>query len=208
MALRLGLGEFVTGGPNYVARWEFLAAIRELLPEVMEELSKIAESTADTSDQFDDWLRRWHLSDDWLKAVASETLRRWQDHPVAREAKSWHGHGFGWWEPANRPAPPVPWDPRTETEGSYRGRIDKYIAEMKAAEAELGMLLSPEKRNFDHFKWLALYQVAARTQASISEQFQDENGKPDVPAVSRGINDAAALVGIRLRPAQGRGAKP
>jgi hypothetical protein len=62
----------------------------------------------------------------------------------------------------------------------------------------------PEKRNLDHFVWLARYQVGKRTEAQIAEEAQDEHGFPDIPAVSKALTSTAQLIGLQLRPAQGR----
>jgi hypothetical protein len=39
---RLGLGEFVPGGANYAARWQFLNAVNQCVPEAIQALAEIA----------------------------------------------------------------------------------------------------------------------------------------------------------------------
>ena len=75
--------------------------------------------------------------------------------------------------------------------------MDAHIASLKRTP---GIARTPQKDSDTvHFEWLALHHVGRWTYEPIVERYQDVEGRPDVPAVSRAITETAQLVGLTPR---------
>lgn len=216
----------VPPGPNLLAQWLFLDAVRRCVPEALSELAAIAPSLPDDSFNRGTWdqeapLRawcerfgfttapEWKGDRDWLLTVARGTAVVMRYTPLRAPAE------FEWlFEPSYRKlktetVASLRWNLAEETEALFRGRVETYIGQVKAAAGERGWTEAPEKRKLEqHMEWLALYQVGGRTEAEIATLTNaDGENPPDVSTISRAITETARLIGLRLRPAQGR-AKP
>ena len=214
---RLGIGgEMVPPGPNLLAQGLFLEAVWRCVPEALVALATIAPSLPDdyfnqgNKDQeqpLREWCEHWGFTTDWLLTVARRTATRMRHEPDASGKLEWvFGPSYG--KLKTETVAPLHWNPSEETEAQFRGRVDAYIAAVKGVAEALDWTDAPEKRMLEHFDWLARYQVEGWTQAKINERYQDEKGRPDVPAVSRALTSTAKLIGLQLRPAQGRDREP
>ncbi len=216
--LRVGGGELVAPGPNARAQWLYLEAVQRCVPEAMRALAVIAPNLPDSGAlgtrareaSLREWCNQWgftavrHGGDrgDWLLTVA----RRTAEH-LRTQTPNWPEawvHVVAYRELETVEIVPPRWRPDDETEEDYRKRVDSYIIQIGVSAEREGWSKAPEKRNLEHLEWLARYQVAGWTEAKIAEHYQDENGSPEVPAVSRALTDTARLIGLTLRPAQGR----
>ena len=206
----------VPPGANFQAQWLFLEAVRRCVPEALWALAKIAPSLPDDYFNRDNrdqeqplrsWCEDWGFTTDWLLAVARHTATLMRNKPDSGGELEWVFQPSYGKLKTETVAPPH-WNPAQETEARFRERVGTYIATVKAVAKEQNWTAAPEKRTFEHFDWLARYQVSGWTQARIVEQYQDADGRPDVPAVSRALADTATLIGLRLRQAQGREREP
>ncbi len=201
-------GDFLPAGkPNPSAQWLDLEAVRGCVPKCLEELAAISPQLPDgqpsTSAKYQhegplrDWAKRWNLTDLWLFRVARRTAYAWRKESRLR------GRCWSYIVVFRKPQFPFPprWDPVLETENDWRARVDAYAAGLKGIP---GIERAPIKRTLEHFEWLARYQVEKWTQAGIAQYYQDENGQPDIPGVSRALKETAKLVGVTLRQAPGR----
>jgi len=210
-ARRLSIGgELVPPGPNIAAQALYLETVRQAVPEAMTALKAIARSSNGTGkDQIRGWCLEWGFTGvpdrygDWLLKVAQETA----DYFRTREPglpDVWRGVSASYWGPGGENIDPPQWHPDHETEEQYDERVKAYKAMVRQQATAAGWTDVIEKRNLGHFLWLARYQVAKWTEKRISEEEQDTQGHPDIPAVSKAVTATARLIGLQLRPAQGR----
>ena len=100
------------------------------------------------------------------------------------------------------------WDILTETESSFRDRVDtaltSYIERSKQLAEARGLVETPEKRQLSHFDWLALYQVNRWSYAKIADWDQEQPGNDtrgdDV--IRKGVRSAADSCKLQARPGQ------
>jgi hypothetical protein len=198
--VRLGMGDFVPEAPNPFARMRYLQAVTQFVPEALRELVALKPSSRA---QLLEWAAQWGFADEWALATAERHAAFWREQPEAMGV--WVSTSVVSWEPVFPDGPS--WNPYREPEAVYDAHVAAYKAAIKATP---GMRPTPKKDPSDrHFKWLALHHVGGWPQERIAEQL----GETDVlslSTVSEGINDAAALVGVTLRPSRGRkfGHKP
>lgn len=201
--IRLGSGDFVPAGANSHAQWLFLQAVERCVPEALEalgELVKELESTAPYpySDSLLEWASRWGFRDGWTLRQARRTIEFWRDHPTF--IGHWGAFAAAYFEPDFPRAPS--WEPTVETEAEYLVRHRAYLDGIRSTP---GITETPEKRSGEqHFEWLALHLSAGWTLERIATRYQDQDGNPNVPAVSKAISETAGLAGLTLRPARGR----
>ncbi|CAN5530559.1 hypothetical protein BH23ACI1_BH23ACI1_31190 [soil metagenome] len=185
----------LTGRPNPWARMAFLEAVERCVPHAITALLAVHP---DDAHSLDAWATEWGFTDDWLRDRAEWHTRLWRDVPEL--AGRWQSAGgVCGWEPVMPPL--AAWNPTMETADAYRARVEAHIA---TAQDQEGYTRTPTKLDGRHFEWLALSHVGGWTYLQIMEKYQDRNGTPDVSAVSRGVTETAALVGVTLRPKRGR----
>jgi hypothetical protein len=216
LKLRVGGGEMVPAGPNAAARWRFLEAVRRNVPEAMFELKKIAhllpDGPARSPAKHDQeaplrvWALQWGFTaperpsgPDWLLTVARQTAEwlRSKDDPAWPDAWVFTA---SYRQPRFQDHPLPPWNPEAETEASFRRRIDKHVETQKDIGLKAGWSVAPEKRNLDHFVWLALFQVGRLEYRAIADRCSTADGL-DESRVEKGVKEAAKLVGLSLRTA-------
>jgi len=103
------------------------------------------------------------------------------------------------------------WSPLVEKKQEFKKRIiesfyyhlDREIEEFERLCYKSGFRKTPEKRNLEHFKWLAFYYVENMDFEEISQRFlnEDPEGNRDIgiDSVRKAIKATARLVGLPLR---------
>ena len=99
------------------------------------------------------------------------------------------------------------WDPAYERFSSFEARLRKqfdselsaYRGRLEELAEERGHLRIPDFHRTEHIEWLALFQCGGQSLAKIKETWAQ-----DTTTISKGIKNAAELVGITLRT-NGRG---
>lgn len=105
-----------------------------------------------------------------------------------------------------------PWNPVLERWSDWKKRkvqgLDGYRQAVEAAFHEAGAERRKTKRKAsEHFECLVRYQVREETFGDIGEALdkrQVEAGEDSEARVRKAVQETAKLIGLRLRPAQGR----
>ena len=186
--------EFSLCGPNPFARFFFLEAVERSVPAAFRELAAIQPLD---SAGLQAWAQRRGFTDDWALRAAEGLMTLRREDPASTVVPP---SGVAAWAPVF-PAGPS-WDPTKEPEAAFRQRIEKYIASIKGTP---GIRRTPLKKNSPiHFDWLALHHVDGWTYDRLLARYQDESGRPELPAISRAVTETADLIGLTLRPGRGR----
>jgi hypothetical protein len=189
--VRLGVAEYVWTGPNPFARMLYLQAVSYFVPEAL--LEAIALLPDDDAGLLA-WARRRGWEDSWALDAIRAHLPIWREQPDA--AGSWVSiSGQAQWVPMLAPRA---WDITWESEAAFRGRVERYIDEMKRFDV---VSRTPEKSP-RHFEWAAFYQVGGLAYAQIQARDTDP---PEISSISEGVTHVASLIGLTLRkPRLGR----
>ena len=103
------------------------------------------------------------------------------------------------------------WHPLLETRKAAKSRMLKAFAEHIRKEFDrreslcqnAGLLRTPEKRNQEHFKWLAYYLLKGWDYETIAQHYMnsDPKGELDIgtDAVRKALKNTADLIGVELR---------
>lgn len=142
--VRIGTGEFRDPAePIPAAQWMFLDAVQRLIPDVLVELTLLAEEAPDET-RLRAWARTRGFSDRWLVRHARLTVELWREQPDTRW-KFWRFPTSAWLPETVVFASPE-WDARAETEEDYQKRVDRYKQQVASAEYGRGAELTPKKR--------------------------------------------------------------
>lgn len=181
--VRLGAGEFVPAtGVNPHAQMRYLVAVSRCVPEAFSELVALA---SDDDAGIEAWATRRGFTDAWARRNAIGNADLWREQPDMT----------GRWvilTPSAQWVPMALWESNRESLPAFTARMKPLIKR------------TPEKHDDRHFEWLALHCVGHQTYTQIVERYQNQDGSPDVSAVSRAITETAALTGVTLPPARGR----
>lgn len=200
---KLGRGEFEDHSrPNVVARYGFLSTIHRVAPEALNRLDQDQDAIR--------WAARFGLQDvRWFVDVANSTLQMWERDPAMRRHAVWPSLGIGGRLIHQLPAIPA-WEYEDESEAAFDARIAQHKSDVRAAAARRGLQRTRELRNPLHIEWLVrrvIQQWPVEQIESFYQTPQKSTGRrrplfagPDNSTIQRGINEAAALVGIP-RPA-------
>jgi hypothetical protein len=98
-------------------------------------------------------------------------------------------------------------DPLTEKFREFRARVISQLEPLLRREWDAALASADAsdlvkwhaKRQDEHFRWLCLYQVEGLTYEQVAERCQEAKGI-DTATARRGIEAAASLVGLDLRP--------
>lgn len=218
--VRIGSGEFHDpAGPTLAALELFFEAVRQVVPDVFDELEALRiivphdpgkiwpfmlrdgdyERIADPA--LTAWSIRRGLTAPPCMTVVKASLLGWATGNIPR--RTW-ALGLVTHEPEAVPLPHPVWNPRWETAAAFRARVDAYITEVSDAERTRGAKPTPVKREHPgapvrrHFEWLALHVVGGLTLDAIAERYQTVDGLT-TQAVSAGIHSAAGLAAISIR---------
>ena len=174
-AVRLGASRMTALGPNPVARWFFLNAVAQCVPEAIHQLVSVCEfDLEDDETPLIVWAEHWGFTDAWALATARLNVGLWRAEP--HYAGQWMMMSTTVrWEPVFPVGPSF--NPITETEAAFRTRVDDYIATCLATP---GLTLTPEKKTLKHFEWLALHHVGRWKYERIIQR--DGNRKGTRPA--------------------------
>ena len=126
-----------------------------------------------------EWSSRWKLTGRWCLESIVQTLSWWHLRPFELAQKTWH-HEELTSQPFPVPRPELklrPWDPtlltRSDYEDEVRSIIDRQIAryldEVEERARAAGLIKTPERREPEHFYWLARYQIKGERPAEIAE---------------------------------------
>jgi len=193
LSARLGRGEFENPSrPNIVARYGFLREIHRLAPEAVSTLEQDQDAAR--------WAARFGLQQvQWFVDVANSTLRWWQADPAARRHPMWASVGMGGRLVHELPAIPA-WEYEDESEADFDARIEQHKQDVRAAAASRGLSKTRELRNPLYVAWLVHRVIQHWTVDQIAAAYQTAEKSYDTSTIQRGINEAAALVGLP-RPA-------
>jgi hypothetical protein len=199
---RLGVADYTHQGPIPYAQMLFLRAVSRCVPGAIAALAELAPSfSVDEppmlNPQMQAWAERWGFGDPWAMRSAHSHAMYWRDNPD--NLGKWLVVSHAAWEPV---FPPLSaWNPLTESEASFRARVESYIEVMKQAP---GLTRTPERPDgADHFEWLALHHVAGWRLEDIAEKYQDAGGL-EPGSISEAISRTAVLAGVTLRSKAGR----
>jgi hypothetical protein len=125
-----------------------------------------------------EWSWRWKLTDRWCLEWIVQTLGWWRLRPSEPQKAWFHDDLTGKPFPAPLLRPKLrPWDPTSLTRADYEAQtmsiVERQLAiycddvEKRARVADLTR--TPERRELEHFYWLARYQVKGEGPAEIAE---------------------------------------
>lgn len=171
------------------------------------------------------WAAGWHLDVPWVRTRAALTMANWLDWDHAghgvRLDWGWHDDGgsyelaFAAEELAFAPALPAwqPWlasraEARALIEASFQRQMAAYLDRVERLCAERGVRKKAQKRQPEHFRWLALYQCAGLEMHDVAATLPEGEHAIEDPSKTarKGVRSAARLIGLPLRP--GRKGRP
>jgi hypothetical protein len=163
------------------------------------------------------WGNRYHLTEEWIFSEALKTLDLWHRSGVTGD----------WACASNGYAPDVemyedeqafhftfdPWDVVVDTRASYKKRamdafkswLEDYCDRIKEAHSDGHKAFDSRKQN--HFVWIVEHQINGLRYEDIAQKYQDKEGL-DIRRISEAITHLAKLIGLTLRPTQGRSSNP
>jgi len=134
----------------------------------------------------DGWSKRWHLDADWARRCARLTMQDWWDQESNLGSTSdwgWRGEGWLATDPIDVdelgfvPVLPswIPWhqtwaEAAAEIYKVLDAQLDSYRARVEHLCDEHGVRVKAEKRNWEHFDWLARFQCAEAEAIDIAEE--------------------------------------
>jgi hypothetical protein len=217
---RLGFGEYATDEATLtISRAYFLRAVQRTVPEVLtslagEPLEAYCRAVADASQHtvyrkaLQQWAERWHLEADWCLDTAMRTLRVWAVQPAGSPLLGeWDYPAVSYFTPSVQPfsfthpgwEPSAGFTTRAEAAQAMRvifeAELSTYLDDMEAAAVAIGMQRSPEKRNPEHFMWLARYQVEGHSYHHLAKNVVYRDRK----SVAEGVQQVAGAIGLPLR---------
>jgi hypothetical protein len=98
------------------------------------------------------------------------------------------------WDPTEKPASAF----KTEMRDRLKAALDQYCDQMRNAVLAAGYVRNSERRQREHFYWLAGYQVRGWSQSRIAEA-----AGVDQAAACRAINELAREIELTSRPKRG-----
>jgi hypothetical protein len=149
-------------------------------------------STADVWAHRDRWFR------DWLAGRGAE-----------QAARAWIEKHDEYFAPSFFEPLRFSWNPFVETWGEARKRLNK-MARTYRARVEKGLDLAgaekePEKRNLDHFAWLARIVVLDETPKTVAEGISGDGGEAvEEGAIQKRAKELADRIGIEMPRRLGR----
>jgi hypothetical protein len=164
------------------------------------------------------WSEQWHLSDKWCLEWALHTLSWWSHQP---ESEGWfHASLIEPFRQSDLAPPFEKYDvtrySRTDYERINAEDRKRYCDWIEKQAKDGGLVKTREKRNEDHFNWLAQLQIGGRSCAAIWRGLTDyrvesrkgrakragEKGMEDKisrDAVEMAIHRLAKQIGLTLR---------
>lgn len=217
---RLG-GEFDPGGiAEFVARALFLDAVENHIPEALQELREILPLVPEREKiqpiaphlwrdikaveqcypeylpavrALHKWAEKFNLAEPWILEEVGATLRHMKDGDAVGFALS----SEAFWD--IKPLV-LRWYPTIESRKAFEERVKQALDEKEAELWRQGYEPTPEKRNTEHFAWLALYRVKGLTFREIADLYYDSSGKVlGEGAIRKGVEQAADAAGIAPR---------
>lgn len=163
------------------------------------------------------WGKCHHLSDEWIFSEALKTLDLWYRSGIT-----------GNWTCASKQyAPDVemyedhrafhftfdPWDAEIDTKASYKKRardafkawLEDYCDQIE--ESHNGGRKAYDSRKSIHFVWLVEHQINGFKYDDIAQKYQDTKGL-ELRLISEAVTRLAKMIGLTLRPTQGRTTEP
>jgi len=136
-------------------------------------------------DALDTWAVRWHLTSDWCKDAALQTLAFWRKQPERIEEVPPFWVGI----PERRQPKQVERD-KAENVRLLRQLIDPTRIRIRSMEKSLRLL------TLERFLWLAGYQVKGWSFGKIAEALGRDNSES---TVGKQIKELADLINLELR---------
>jgi hypothetical protein len=163
------------------------------------------------------WGKCCHLTDEWIFSEALKTLEVWQrsnlsnDWACAREGYAPDAEMYD--DERAFHLTFEPWDAATDTRASYKKRVgeefkiwlEDYCERME--EARNGGRKAFDSRKSIHFIWLVEHQINGLKYDGIAQKYQDTQGL-EIRHISEAVTRLAKMIGLTLRPAQGRPLQP
>lgn len=163
------------------------------------------------------WGNRYHIAEEWIFSEALKTLDLWH-----RSGKTgdWACASKGYAldvemyedEQAFHFTFDV-WDMATDTRPSYKKRAMKaFKAWLEEYCDRIEETHGDEHKAFDsrkqiHFVWLVEHQINGLRYEDIAQNYQDTRGL-EIRLISEAVTRVADLIGLTLRPTQGRSSNP
>jgi hypothetical protein len=217
--VKLGWGEY---GPEPLAvrRRYFLAVVFEIEPQSLSELTDPLFYADDSEDDpvnvfrladalckhLAAWQRRWHLADQWCFETALTFLRS-HDHSSGAMAHAllclseWFKEFAQFCGVVSCDTRPeleaLTWDPSRITWANFEQELSAYRNRIEASVSAQGFEKTPDKRNPEHHRWLARYQVKGKSVADIWRSLNGDNRTSR--AVEKAVQDTADDIGLTLR---------
>ena len=164
------------------------------------------------------WCRRWHLEADWVIEAALDTLRLWESQPdTAALRGDWAYPDASYFTPTTfttrRFAFMHPgWEPSAglttrdkaaeNMRAAFEAKLSAYLDRLEGQAAAMGMERAPEKRNPEHFEWLAQYQAGGRSISELARMIPAKKSPErhaDRSTVKHAVKQCADLIGLPLR---------
>lgn len=156
------------------------------------------------------WGGPWHLTADWCFDWALEQLQLHNWPPDAAASYALGATGIIPWATDPPELPKLaPYSPQLQTRASYLAAVQKplqkaltdYCAKIEQEFEAAGFKRTPQKRAragspYQHFEWLAGYQVCGWSQRAMAEAIGIDRA-----AVLRAIHRLAKQIALTLRPA-------
>lgn len=153
-----------------------------------------------------DWSKKNNLDYLWCREIAYETLDSWCELKDNAELKDWKfeiplagnigtGNKFNYEIFLDYPIYGFRNEVIKEQISCFKKWLDNILDECEFNAKKVGMMKTPQRReDFDHFKWLAMYQCLPLSSNEIAKTTYKER-----KTVEDGINKAASLCEMKVR---------
>ena len=229
--------EWVNGKVQFlfVVQEQFPQVLEALHRDVLPAMDRFDSDPGSLHEALNEWHREWCLLDTWTCFASQETLASWvHDSPGPERPLRWSNL---WWGVAGvgltygRPTFPAldPWFPRTDW-SEYRSKaleqfedaLERYRVDIEAkADGDDREPISGRRlRLGDPMVWLVQHQVLKWSYKRIAKEQRETNEKrgrkaekgrrhgPKAETVRHAVLKMAQEIGLTLRPAPGRTARP
>jgi hypothetical protein len=211
--------------PGWTAHWDFLYTVFNEAPHCHIDLVEVAircpkvkfdaPELAPIRSQIRQWGHLWQLNDEWCFEYALMWVLLYRHYsPSFSDADP-----ETWAAAQNSPnrAPSIHfecpgWDCTSETRQEFEARVLKYAEQALREDRDgadrkaraVGLELVSEKRNPEHFNWLARYQCRNESVAKIWKSLLKNPrkrgpGEPSRQSVRQAIERTATEIGLTLR---------
>lgn len=173
--------------------WSDLNSLKDDFNEIIPELLEMKKAMIS-------WAEKNNISEDWILEIAYENILFWASYP---DYKGWYYPPFVCagvdinkfsykWEPDQKS--------RAETKKLLNEASEQYLNQVENKALSEGWEYTPEKREKDHFVWLAQYQIKGMNYQEIADEHELITGKvKGDDAIRKGIQESAKQIGLRLR---------